>query len=360
MTLLRSPLVHRVTLIFAATIWLAACTPPPANDTEMQATVVRAALSTVGPSQPPIEASGLLGSKDEMRLSFKTGGIVARISVAEGSRIERGAVLAELDLTEISAQFAQANAAAEKAGRDLLRGERLHADQVISLEALENLRTQATMAAAARDAAQFNLGYSKITAPRHGTVLRRFVEEREFVLPGQPVLTLGSSERGLVVRAAVADRDIVQIALGDRASVRLDAYRGREFAARVSEKSAAADPRTGLFPIELELDGGAELPVSSGLIAKITIIPSTATDRTLTYVPIGAIVEGRGEQAFVFVVEGEVARKRSVGVAFIDATRVALREGLLPETRVVTDGALYLRDGERVRIVDESAQSQDD
>lgn len=344
---------YRHSLVITALLAvLAGCSQQGDESPSADGTVVRAATSTTGPARPAIAASGLLGGKDEMRLSFKTGGIVARIHLPEGARARRGQVLAELELAEIGALAAQARAAAEKAERDLARGERLHADQVISLEALENLRTQAQVAIAAREAAQFNLGYSKITAPRDGTVLRHFVEEREFVAPGQPVVALGSSERGHVVRAAVADRDIVQIGLGDRATVRLDAYPDREFAARVSEKSAAADPRTGLFPVELELDGDTELPVSSGLIAKASITPSTAASGTLTYVPIGAIVEGRGDRAFVFVIEGDVARKRNVGVAFIDATNVALRDGLAPGTRVVTEGAFYLQDGERIRVVD--------
>ena len=50
------------------------------------------------------------------------------------SDAEKGERLAEIELTEIDAQVAQVRALGEKAQRDLERGERLYADQVISLE----------------------------------------------------------------------------------------------------------------------------------------------------------------------------------------------------------------------------------
>jgi multidrug resistance efflux pump len=55
---------------------------------------------------------------------------------------------------------------------------------VISLEQLQDLRTQARCRAQYKSA-QFNLGYSTITAPRDGTVLRKLVEERELVGAGR-------------------------------------------------------------------------------------------------------------------------------------------------------------------------------
>jgi len=53
------------------------------------------------------------------------------------------------------------------------------------------------------------------------------------------------------------------------------------------------------------------------------------------------------------VVEGSLARKREIVVAFIEGEQVALKQGLKPNERVVTEGALYLQDGERIRIVTE-------
>jgi len=345
----------RVTAILIVTLCLlaiGACSEGAPEKSAAVGTPVRSAAATQGPATAAIETNGLVGSRDEMRLSFKTGGIVRRLVVREGESVRKGAVLAELELTEIGAQAEQAAQIALKAERDLDRGERLHADQVISLEALQNLRTQAAVARAARDAAGFNLGYSRIVAPRDGVVLRKLVEERELVPPGQPVIVLGSADRGYVVRFALADRDIVKITVGDVAQVTLDAYPDRKLEGTVSEVSSAADLRSGLFPAQLLLSPTSGLRLASGLVANVRISPKRASRDTLTYVPIAAIVEGDGRRASVFVVEGEVARKREIRVAFLTDTQAALEAGLSPGERVVTEGSLYLVDGERIRIVD--------
>jgi membrane fusion protein, multidrug efflux system len=56
----------------------------------------------------------------------------------------------------------------------------------------------------------------------------------------------------------------------------------------------------------------------------------------------------------VFVLEQSkdsvIAKRRAVEVAFIDGVQVALLQGLNAGEQVVTDGALYLQDGERVLV----------
>jgi multidrug efflux pump subunit AcrA (membrane-fusion protein) len=95
-----------------------------------------------------------------------------------------------------------------------------------------------------------------------------------------------------------------------------------------------------------------DLPLKSGLVAKLTIIPSTAKVGERVYVPIGAIVEGSGRKAQVFVLDQKHARRREVEVAFIEGDRVALADGLKAGEQVITDGAQYLEDGEEVSIAE--------
>jgi multidrug efflux pump subunit AcrA (membrane-fusion protein) len=121
----------------------------------------------------------------------------------------------------------------------------------------------------------------------------------------------------------------------------------------ISEVSSAADPRTGLFPAELRLDPAADLTLASGLVAKVRIEPIAARRSQLTHVPIAAVVEGDGDRANVYVVEGALARKREITVAFIEGEQVALTRGLKPGELVVTEGALYLQNGDRIRIYSE-------
>jgi membrane fusion protein, multidrug efflux system len=320
-----------------------------------QPTPVRTATVTTGPAAPTISTDGIVASKDEMRLSFKVGGVIKAINVEEGQAVRAGQRLAEIELTEIDAQVAQARALAQKAERDLARGERLYADEVISLEQLQDLRTQAALQKAQLQGAEFNRGYSVITAPYDGVVLRKLSQEREQVPAGQPVLIVSGQRRGYVVRVGLADRDVVQLRLGDPAQIHMDAYPGRSINGSVAEIARAADPKSGLFPVEIRVDA-AQLPLASGLVAKVQVHPSSARASTLTYVPVAAIVEGDGNRASVYVIDGDRARRREVHVAFIEPAGVALSEGVRPGERVVTDGALYLQDNERIAIVQDATK----
>jgi multidrug efflux system membrane fusion protein len=312
-------------------------------------TPVRLAAVTEGPAVPPIETTGIVAARDEQRLSFKVGGLVQQVTVREGDTVRSGQLLARLDHTEINAQVAQARQLADKAERDLRRGEALHADQVIPLEQLENLRTQAEVARAQFQAVRFNARNAEITAPGNGVVLRRLVEERENVAPGQVVLVVGRADSGYVVRLAVADRHVVRIQRGDAVSVQLDAWPGEEFHAEVTQIASAADPATGLFAVEAHIDAGSRALVS-GLVGRARLTPRDGA-ATLPHVPLGAVLEGDGHRATVFVVEGDVARRRDVQVAFITPATIAVREGLAIGEQVVVAGAPYLDDGETVVVV---------
>lgn len=320
------------------------------------ATPVRAVAVEAGPAAPTIRTTGLLANKDEFRLSFKVGGVIKRIAVREGERVRKGQRLAEIEQTEINAQVEQARQSHEKAQRDVERGERLYADKVISLEQLEDLRTQRAVAEAALNAAEFNWNYAAIVAPSDGTVLRKLAEERELVAAGTPVLVLGARDQGFVVAAGIADREIVQVKLGDAAQVRLDALPTETLRGKVTEIASAADPAGGMFGVEVTLEP-TNLPLKSGLIAKLSIVPASASSGSLAYVPIAAIVEGEGRRASIYVIDGDHARRRPVEVAFIADQRVAIESGVNVGENVVTDGALYLDDGELVVVREPEADA---
>jgi multidrug efflux pump subunit AcrA (membrane-fusion protein) len=103
-----------------------------------------------------------------------------------------------------------------------------------------------------------------------------------------------------------------------------------------------------LFQVEAQLQP-TDRPLVSGMVARVRLTPGNGT--TLPYVPIGAVLEGAGELASVFVVDGAAARLREVRVAFIAGDDVAISDGLAVGEQVVTAGAPYLDDGDAIAVV---------
>jgi len=296
---------------------------------------------------PPVTATGVLAPKEEVALSFKVGGVVARVAVDEGQTVRAGDTLAALDLREIDAAVTRARAAVDKAERDIARTRRLYTDSVATLEQLQNTQTGLDLARAELETATFNRRYAVIVAPSGGVILKRGAEAGELVQAGVPIVTLGSRSRGVVMRAGLADRDVVRIARGDPAVVRFDALPGRAFEGTVTEIAAAADPATGTYRTEVNVPSAAGL--ASGLVGQVEIRP--AARQSFTLVPVDALLEADGAQATVFTVsdDGRRAVRRSVHIAFLAGDRVAVSD-LDGVRAVVTDGAAYLNDGDAVRV----------
>lgn len=337
-----------------AALCLAACGESPAPQAAApEAAPVRAAPAESAPVTEAVRAVGVLAPRDELRLSFKVGGVIESLDVEAGDRVRAGQVLAVLKRTEVDAAVAQASEGAEKARRDLERARQLRADEVATQEQVEDLTTAYNVARANLQAAQFNARYARIEAPAAGVVLQRLARANELVQGGQPVLVLGATESGWIVRAALADRDAVRVSEGDAAVVEFDAFPGRPFGGRVARIGSSADPYTGTFEVEIDVaPDGARF--ARGLVAKVSIAlrgASGGTSRTL--VPVTALVEAHGAAATLYVLDAGagVARRRAVTVGAIVGERVVVLDGLEPGEQVVTDGAAWLADGRPVRVV---------
>lgn len=298
----------------------------------------------------PVTATGTLTPKEDVALSFKVGGVVSRVLVDEGQSVRAGQLLASLDLGEIDPAVSRARSAAEKADRDLVRARRLYADSVATLEQVQNAQTARDVAGADLESARFNRRHAVIVAPSAGVILRRQAEPGELVQPGAPILVLGSHSRGQVMRAGLADRDVMRVHPGDRAVVHFDALPGREFVGHVSEIAAAADPTTGTYRVEVSLAAIAEVALVSGLVGAVEIAP--ASDRALALVPAEAVLEADGSRGTVFTLtpDGRRARRRAVTLAFLIGDRIAVAAGLEGVRTIITDGAARLEDGRLVEV----------
>lgn len=342
----------RMLVVLIAAMLLVGC---KADGTNQAADTQRIRVATVvlGAGAPAIAATGLLEAKDQMQLAFKVGGVIAHFYVDDGASVKRGQVLASLEQTEVNAQVTQAREWAEKTGRDRDRAERLFSDSVVTREQVEDTRTAAAMAAAQLTTAQFNSGYAEIRAPADGTVLRRLAQERELVAPGTPILVLSDAGRGYVARVALSDREFIAVAIGNTVSVEVDAYPGRTFFGTVTRLTHAADPRTGTFDAEIRV-AAQNSPLASGLVAKVAISPRDDSP-ALPRVPIGAVVEGDGSRAWIYVVDaiGTRAKKHGIDVAFLDGETVAVRSGIAAGDRVVTEGSAFIDESTPLEIVRE-------
>jgi len=331
-----------------------ACRQQVPEESSEQVIQVKTVIAEESGIIAPVRSSGKLASRTESKLSFKTGGIIQRIMVSEGQGVDKGQLLARLNLEEIQSQVKQADLVLAKAERDHERALNLYRDSVTTLEQLQNAGTALEVSKSNARIAAFNLSYSEIRAPSAGKILKRIAQENEIIAPGYPVFLFASTSGDWIVRSSVTDQDVIRIAMLDSAQVVFDAYPGEVFMGLVSEAGTASDPYTGTYELEIQLVRKPDRLVS-GLIANILVYP--ALEERGIVLPLEALVEGAGLTAYVYIVEDGFPLLRKVRISrFVDKGMV-VESGLLPGQEVVTQGARYLDAESKIKV--NNAGSQD-
>lgn len=292
-----------------------------------------------------IVASGILTNKTELKLAFKTGGMINRMYVSEGQYVKKGQLLATLDMSEINAGVQQANLGLQKAARDLERVKKLYTDEVATKTNVDDATTAYNVAQETVQAASFNQQLSKIVAPQSGIILKKISEQGELITPFMPALILGTGGHAFDITVGLSDRDIVRVRKGNTASVRLDAYPDETFTATVNQLAQTVNPATGTYDVELSLIAPNKNLIS-GFMATVGIKPP-AEKKVLT-IPVEALLEADEHSAFVFIADGNKVSKRKIEIGGLIGQRVSVISGLKPEDFIVSEGAAFLSDGDQI------------
>lgn len=297
-----------------------------------------------------ITASGLVSTEGEARLSFKIGGIIDGITVREGEFVRRGQLLASIKSTEIGAQVQQVQLSVQKAERDYQRAYNLYKDSVATLEQLQNAKTGLEIARQGLSQVSFNQQYAKIYAPADGFIVKKIGNVGELASPGSPIIFMnavnGSSK--WILKLGLSDKDWAAVQTGNKASISLDAFPEKTFNGTVSKKSLAADPVSGTFGIEVQVDFGALQP-AVGMFGSATI---TASGPAVGFsIPYEALLEASGKKGYVFVSNDQKkVKKVEVSIAGISNNTVYITDGLQGYVYVISSGSPYLTEQSSIRV----------
>ena len=296
----------------------------------------------------PIITSGKVTAQQEIKLSFKTGGVIENLYADEGDKVKKGEIIASINLQEINAQFTQARSAFKKAERDFARVKALHQDSVVTLEGFQNAKTALEVAEANLKIAQFNLDYSTIVAPANGQIYKKFAEINEIIAPGTPVYMFGSSSNNWKIVTGITDKDINRVRIGDSARIMIDAFPEKYLKARVSEIAGAIDPVSFTYEVELQIEVN-EAKLFSGMVASVKIYPKS--EGRFKAIPIKSIVNANEMSGEIyFVNDNNVAENRTVKINQIWNEMVLIESGLDDVDEVILDGVEYVYNGAKVNV----------
>lgn len=354
-----SPLAA-VAAILALALGACADEPPPTEPARL-VDVTDAVRDTA------VDALVLLGdvqADKAVQLVAETPEKVAEVHVEVGDVVAAGDPLVTLDPRLLASDLAQARAAEKAArasrdrlGQELARVERLVGSGAAAQAQLERLETelrgaeaQVEQLAAAQYAAGRRRARSTLRAPFDGVVARLAVEEGDLAAPQMPVAEVVQMDRVKVV-LQVAEPDFVRVEEGMEVEVRPPALPDVTRSGTVTRVSPVLDrlTRTGL--VEVSVDN-ADHVLRPGMVAEVSLTLSRRED--VVMVPGPAIVmtpdTARTGQAALFVVDGDVARRRTVTLGPRYGDRIEIAEGVAAGEPVVVRGQHLLRNGSPIRV----------
>jgi RND family efflux transporter MFP subunit len=175
--------------------------------------------------------------------------------------------------------------------------------------------------------AQAQLDYTRIVAPMSGTVVDRYVEAGDTVVPGQALLRLFNPGR-LRVIALLRESLIGRVRQGQPIGARIDAL-DLEVEAVVEEIVPSADPGSRTFQIKALLPAQADL--YPGMFARLEI-PLGVEDKLL--VPRAALLHS-GQLTFLYVDGPAGPERRTVRTGMVRGAEVEVISGLRPGAEIV-------------------------
>jgi len=179
-----------------------------------------------------------------------------------------------------------------------------------------------------------------VAAPIRGTVIQRKVGPGQYISAGatDPVFAIGDLSKVWLV-ANVRETDAPLVRVGQAVEVRLLAYPGRVFSAKIAYVAPAVDASTHRLPVRAEVDNtdGALKPE---MFASFSII--TGDGIAATAVPQEAVVY-EGDKARVWVAQPDrTVASREIRTGRSGNGLVEVLDGLEAGGSVVTSGTLFI------------------
>jgi membrane fusion protein, multidrug efflux system len=327
----------------------AATAPAKAVDKDKDAKeppTVSVAAVAVGTISVYSTATANLVPEDEVKVVAEAEGKVVTLAVEEGDRVVRGAVLVQIDPTDASLAVRRAELAVRNAQTSLARADAMAAERLISTQDLDKARHDRDLAGQELAEARQRLAKTRVIAPFAGRITVRRVQPGQTVKPGDELFTLADFEP-LVARVFLPEREVLGLRPGQEVRLALRSQEETRFVGRVRQVSPVVDTASGTVKVTVDAVNPPE-QVRPGAFVTVELLRETRAQALL--VPRAAVVREL-QESFVYVAEGNTARKRAVTLGLQEGDRLEVVGGLKAGEQVVVSGQGGLKDQAAIVVV---------
>jgi len=208
-----------------------------------------------------INTSGEVKAIRTSNIGPRKQGVIKEIKVDEGDLVKKDQVLASLDDEDFIYKIEELELNIEKQKSEFLRREYLYQEGAVSKEDYESYKNNYNISSAKLNDAKAEKSFYLIKAPYGGKITAKYAEIGSYVTPSTNLSSDSKTKNfifelseGLEIVAKVPESDIGRIKIGQEASVRIEAYPSKKYAAIVKKIATRAVKDNNVTSFEVTLN----------------------------------------------------------------------------------------------------------
>lgn len=302
----------------------------------------------------------------EVSLHAKVSGYVRKMTVDFGDKVKAGELLATLEVPELDAELASAQAAKQKAEADYNNAHLIYSrlqsvnqdhPNLVAQQELDTAQANELTATAAIAAAKANfekyqtlVSYTQITAPFDGVVTHRYADPGTLIQAGTasdsqalPLVRVSDNYR-LRLDFPVSVNYVKDIKVGDSVIVRVDSLNGKTFAGSISRFSNWVDDTTRTMITEIEVPN-PNLELMPGMYANVVL--KIEKHLQALAIPTEAVASEKARTILVVNHDHQI-EERAIKLGLETPDKYEILSGLQEGELVVLGNRAGLQPGEKV------------
>lgn len=320
---------------------------------ESSLSLVRAAWVESQNYVPQIQARGYTIPNRQVLLRAEIKGRVIAVPVEEGASVELGETICQLAAEDREQRVSEASAAVTQAEIEYQGALKLKQSGYQSKSAIAKAFAQLEAAKANFRRRQIDLENTAITASFAGIVDSRPVEVGDYVKVGDVCAEL-LEMHPLKIKAALSERELVQIQLGSRVVAQL--VTGETVSGEVTYLSQLADPKTRTYRMEVVIPN-QQGHLRAGVSARVLASASSLAAHQISAALLS--LDDQGKLMVKALDDQDRVVNHQIELVGDDAEGVWLT-GLPERVRLITVGYEYVSTGETVKAVMDPVATESD
>jgi membrane fusion protein (multidrug efflux system) len=298
-----------------------------------------------------IEAVGTGRANEQVLLTSKYSNLISDVYFDDGQLVNRGDILVKFNNKEELAKVSELEANLSESKAQLTRLLELLTSKATSRSIVDQQSAKTKAIKAQLVSARAKLDELTIRAPFAGVLGFREVSRGSYINSGEVITSLDDLSV-IKVDFFIPERLLTNIAVGQKITAGNTAYKSEKFIGEIVAIDSRIDVTTRMVKVRATIKNKA-LKLRPGMLLSMNVL---LTIEDILQLPESAIIAIE-DKHYVFVVSEGKALRKEIIIGRRQPGVVEVVSGLLAKERVVVEGALKLRDGSAVKILNTALSS---